>query len=107
MKKVIVILCLLCMAQTVFAAAHDRNYFEYDLTPSGEYSEEADKTDVKTTTTTVEQQTESVKETQNTQTEETKQQKPRRRFWGSGGSSQSSTYWDFGRPNYGYSGSIQ
>ncbi len=106
MKKVIVILCLLCMAQTSFAAL-DRNYFEYDLTPSGEYSEEVDKTDVKTTTTTVEQKTDKVKEDTKQTTEETKQQKPRRRFWGTGGSSPSSTYWDFGRPNYGFSGSIQ
>ena len=99
MKKALVIICLLCLAQASYAA-RDRNYFEYDLTPSGTYQEDS-KPDVTTTTTTVKSETSEVKEEQTT-----KKTKKRRRFTGQG-ANPANTYWDFGRPNYGYSGEVQ
>ena len=50
MKRLLTILCLICFAQASYAAL-DRNYFEYDLTPSGAYSEE--DANVKTETKTI------------------------------------------------------
>ena len=94
MKKVIAILCLFCMAQVSYAAL-DRNYFEYDLAPNGSYTEE--------NTVNVNSQTQTVQD--GTKTKSTVTRK-RRGFRGTG-SSQSNTYWNFGQPNYGFTGDIQ
>ena len=91
MKKILAILCIICMAQTCYAAL-DRNYFEYDLTPNGTYS----GTDDDDTTVTTTSESKSTKYTR----------KKRKGFTGTG-ASQSNTYWDFGKPNYGYTGDIQ
>lgn len=99
MKKVLAILCLLCLAQASYAA-RDRNYFEYDLTPAGAPQEEKVQPETKTTETVKSQETD-VKEPQTQQPV-----KKRRRFSGQG-AGQSNTYWDFGHPNYGFSGDIQ
>ena len=94
MKKVIAILCLLCMAQTGYAAL-DRNYFEYDLTPNGSYTEDNN--------VNVNSQTTIQNDEKKTKTKTTRK---RRGFKGTG-SSQSNTYWNFGQPNYGFTGDIQ
>ena len=101
MKKILVILCLLCLAPASYAVL-DRNYFEYDLTPSGEYVEEDAKQQVTTTTTTTVTQDDKNSKDQ----KKTKIKRKRRGLWGTG-SSQSNTYWDFGHPDFGYSGGIQ
>ena len=94
MKKTIAILCILCMAQVSYAAL-DRNYFEYDLAPNGSYTEEENTVNVNSQTTTVQEGT-----------KKTKVIRKRRGFKGTG-SSQSNTYWNFGQPNYGFTGDIQ
>jgi len=94
MKKVIAIICLLSMAQISYAAL-DRNYFEYDLTPSGAYTE--DNTVNVNSQTTVQNGDKKTKTTI---------KRKRRGFRGTG-SSQSNTYWNFGQPNYGFTGDIQ
>ena len=85
MKKILVILCLLCLAPASYAVL-DRNYFEYDLTPSGEYVEEDAKQQVTTTTTTVTQDDKNSKDQK-----KTKIKRKRRGLRGTG-SSQSNTY---------------
>ena len=91
MKKILTILCILSITQTCYAAL-DRNYFEYDLTPNGTYNETDDDN------VTV--------QTKNQSDTTTVTRKKKNGFTGTG-ASESNTYWDFGRPNYGYTGDIQ
>ena len=98
MKKLLVILCLLCLAPSSYAVL-DRNYFEYDLTPSGAYTEDDTKSEVTTTTESV--------TTKDTKKQKKQKVKYKRKGFSGQGSGQASTYWDFGRPNYGFTGDIQ
>lgn len=95
MKKILVILCLLCLAPASYAVL-DRNYFEYDITPTGQYVEDDTPKEVTTTVTT-----------QDTKKQKKQKVKYKRKGFSGTGASQSNTYWDFGRPDYGFTGGIQ
>lgn len=99
MKRLLLIICALCVSQTVFAAL-DRDYFDYTQSPEYQAipvdtSEAAKNTGSETTEAKTVTTTKVVKKT-------TKGKK-RVRF-GNEGSSWVNTYWNFGQPNYGETG---
>lgn len=104
MKKFLMIICALCVAQTAFAAL-DRDYFDYTQSP--EFQAIPVDTSAALTNTTGTSAAATGGETQTVTTKKVvkKVEKGKKRIrFGNEGSSWINTYWNFGQPNYGETG---
>ncbi len=102
MKKFLMIICALCVAQTAFAAL-DRDYFDYTQSPEYQAIPVDTSAALKNTTGTTATGGETQTVTTTKVVKKTVKGKKRLRF-GNEGSSWINTYWNFGQPNYGETG---
>jgi len=102
MKKVLMIICALCVTQAGFAAL-DRDYFDYTQSPEYQAIPVDTSAALRTTTGTAANGEVTESGTTTKVVKKTTKGKKRVRF-GNEGSSWINTYWNFGQPNYGETG---
>ncbi len=101
MKKLLLIICALCLTQAAFAAL-DRDYFDYTQSPEFQAIPVDTSAAIKNTTGNAAGATE---ETVVTTRKKVVTQKGKKRIrFRNEGSSWINTYWNFGQPNYGETG---
>ncbi len=99
MKKVLMIICALCLTQAAFAAL-DRDYFDYTQSPEYQAIPVDKNATLKNETGAATSETVTT-----TKKVVTKTEKGKKRFrFRNTGSSWINTYWNFGQPNYGETG---